>query len=410
MIKNAVEPAPESISLSPTIDQLRAFFHNEIEEISSQRLTSSTYYACMLIRCNAIAKLPLKLMKETGNGSVKAVEHPSYMLLHKRPNQQTTLHDFLWATEFQRLEYGNAFWLPVYQNGVLDGVYLLDSLRVQIMIDDQSILGKENSVYYLYNDPKRGQIIFTRDELLHFKNFSKNGIVGTSIKKYMSDVIESEQYARKIIKNKNRTGLQDPVVVHYSGDLNSEKRNKIQKKFAEIGGAKNAGKVIPLPIDFDIKQLETKLVSNQFFQLQGLTTRQIANAFGVKSFQLNDMEKSTYNNIEQQNRAFYSDTLQNVLTEYEQEMDYILLKSNEKKYYWQFNVDAILRSDIESRYRAYQIGISGAFLQPAEARAKENLPFVEGTDELFFGNGAVIPLKQAGKQYESNRKEGGGTE
>ena len=155
-----------------------------------------------------------------------------------------------------------------------------------------------------------------------------------------------------------------------------------------------------------MEQLETKLVNNQFFELQGLTTRQIANAFGVKGFQLNDMEKSTYNNIEQQNRAFYSDTLQNVVTSYEQEMDYKLLTLQQRSSgkYFRFNVDAILRSDILTRYQAHQIGINNGFLKISEAREKENLTFEKGTDRLIIGNGASIPLSELGKQYT---KKGG---
>ena len=211
------------------------------------------------------------------------------------------------------------------------------------------------------------------------------------------------------MKEKYEKGLQDPIVVTYTGDLSKDKTNAIKKKFANLGGAKNAGRVIPIPTDFDVKQLETKLVNSQFFQLNGLTTRHIANAFGVKSFQLNDMEKSTYSNIEQQNRAFYSDTLQNALTAYEQEMTYKLIFESDREngIYIKGNADVMLRSDIESRYRAYQTGISSGFLQIAEARKKEELPFIEGTDRLIIGNGASIPLSELGNQYTP---KGDGTE
>lgn len=392
----------ETINTNPSIEQLESFFKTSIENIASSKLTSTSYYSCMQIRCNAIAKLPIKLMQETNVGSIKAVGHPLYYLLKKRPNPFTNAHDFLWATEFQRLEYGNAFWVMDTNNkGQIQALYLLDSTRVQIMVDNTGILDKKNSVYYLYNDNSKGQLLYTSDDIIHFKNFSMDGLKGTSIKKYLAEVVENEQYSNKILKDKYKNGLQDPIIVQYIGDLNEAKQKKIQKKFADMGGAKNAGKVVPIPTDFKVEQLETKLVNSQFFQLQGLTTRHIANAFGVKSFQLNDMEKSTYNNIEQQNKAFYCDTLQNVLTTYEQEMDYKLFPEHEKVsgYYTQFNVDSILRSDLASRTTAYSTGITNGYMTIAEVREKEDLPFIEGTDMLIIGNGASIPLKDLGKQY-----------
>lgn len=393
----------ETINTNPSIEQLESFFKTSIENIASSKLTSTSYYSCMQIRCNAIAKLPIKLMQETQSGSIKAEKHSLYYLLKKRPNPFTNAHDFLWATEFQRLEYGNAFWVMDANNkGQIKALYLLDSTRVQIMVDNTGILDKKNSVYYLYNDNSKGSLLYTSDDIVHFKNFSMDGLKGTSIKKYLAEVVENEQYSNKVLRDKYQNGLQDPIIVQYIGDLNEAKQQKIKKKFSDMGGAKNAGKVVPIPTDFKVEQLETKLVNSQFFQLQGLTTRHIANAFGVKSFQLNDMEKSTYNNIEQQNKAFYCDTLQNVLTTYEQEMDYKLLPEHEKSsgYYTQFNVDSILRSDLSSRTTSYSTGITNGYMTIAEVREKENLPFIEGTDILIIGNGASIPFKDLGKQYQ----------
>lgn len=403
-IKNKAET--ETINLNPTLEELNRFFGMDIS-ITGEKLTSATYYACMLIRCNAIAKLPLKLMKHTdGKGNVKATDHSLYQLMKYRPNRFTNAHDFLWATEFQRLEHGDAFWVMEMRNGKIQNVYLLDSQRVTIIVDDTGILDEPNSVFYMYSDSKKGNLYYSSDEIVHFKNFSLDGIKGTPIKKYIGQTIENEQYSQKILQEKYKSGLQDPIIVQYVGDLDKDRQAKIRKKFADLGGAKNAGKVVPIPTEFKVSQLETKLVNSQFFQLQGLTTRHIANAFGVKSFQLNDMEKSTYNNIEQQNKAFYSDTLQNVLTSYEQEATYKMLTRKEQfeGYYLQFNVDSILRSDLQTRTTAYSEAIKVGWKSRAEVRELEGLPYIEGTEELTVDNGACIPLKDLGKQY---KKEGG---
>ena len=385
-----------------TIQQLNEYFDNSeiLSAIGKSNLTAATYYACMLIRCNAIAKIPFKVYKQDGDGA-KSAQHSINELLKFRPNPFTSAHAFLWATEFQRLEYGNAFWAYDFSGGKITALYLLNSTAVEIVIDNTGLLDKPNSVYYLYNDSKKGQLIYPANRIVHFKNFSMNGLKGTPIKKYLYDVITQEKYAQKVVNEKYSKGLQDPIIVTYTGDLNEARSQAIKKKFANLGGAENAGKVVPIPTDFDVKQLETKLVNSQFFQLNGLTTRHIANSFGVKSFQLNDMEKSTYSNIEQQNRAFYSDTMQNVLTAYEQEMTYKLLSTADRNggIFIKGNADVFLRSDIETRYRAYQTGINGGFLQIAEARKKEDLPFVPGTDRLIIGNGASIPLEDLGKQY-----------
>ncbi|MDE5557017.1 MAG: phage portal protein [Ruminococcus sp.] len=371
-----------------------------LDAVRQADLTASTYYACMQIRCNAIAKIPFKVYQKDGDGA-EPFEHSLSELLKFRPNMFTTPHDFLWATEFQRLEYGNAYWCYDFSGGRINGIYLLNSPSVQIIIDNTKLLSDHYSVYYVYSDSRSGQIIYPAEQIVHFRNFSADGIRGTPIKKYIRDVISQEKSAQQVVREKYENGLQDPLIVTYTGDLSDAKSIQIKKKFANMGGIQNAGKVIPIPADFTIQQLETKLVNSQFFELNGLTTCHIANAFGVKSFQLNDMEKSTYSNIEQQNRAFYSDTLQNVLTAYEQEMTYKLLSKADKAsgVYIKGNADVILRSDIETRYRAYGEAISSGFLKISEVRKKEELPFVNGTDKLIIGNGASIPLEKLGSQY-----------
>lgn len=385
-----------------TMQEINSYFENSeiLSAFGNSDLTSATFYACMQIRCNSLAKIPFKIFKQTGDGS-EEINHNLTELLKLRPNTYTTAHDFKWATEYMRLFYGNAFWVYDFVGGKVKALYLLNSPQVEIMVDDTCLLGEKNAVYYIYTDEKQGQIVYPSDKIVHFKNFAKNGIKGTPVSKYLRDVIDQEKSGQRLIKERYKNGLQDPIIVTYIGDLDEARKAKIQKKFAEMGGTQNGGKVIPIPSDFDVKTLETKLVNNQFFQMNGLTTRHIANAFGIKSFQLNDMEKSTYSNIEQQNKAFYSDTMQNVLTEYEQEMTYKLLSTADKnkKIYIEGNADVMLRSDLASRYSAYQIGISSGFLKVSEARKRENLPYVDGTDKLIIGNGASIPFEQLGNQY-----------
>lgn len=394
----------QSITTDSTNEDIDAFFGITGSLEGRDALNAATYYACMQIRCNAFAKLPIKIKRFEGRGSITIRDSDLNVLLQTRPNRFTSAHDFKFATEFQRIEYGDAFWYMDYDlRGRLQGLYLLDSRRMKIYIDDVGLIdiGKKNAVYYVYSDSRNGQMIFTEDEICHFKNFSKNGIVGTPIKKYLFDCIDSELYANKMLKEKYQSGLQDPIIVQYIGELSPDKENKIKKKFASLGGAKNAGKVVPIAPDFEVKQLETKLVNSQFFELQGLNARNISNAFGVKSFQLNDMERSTYANIEQQNRAFYTDTLLNVLTVYEQEIDWKLLTAEQrtKGWYVKINVDAILRSDNAQRAEQYQKEIASGTLTPAEARELEDRPYIEGTDVLIYGNGASLPLSQLGAQY-----------
>lgn len=409
-IKNSISSKKVPTENGQELNEFLNWLGFKNEGISSERLNSDTYYACMLIRCNAIAKLPLKLyVKDIKGGARKAEDHELYTLLKLRPNPYMTTHDFLWATEFDKLYTGNAYWyLEKGEKGTISNIWLLDSKKVTVFVDNVGIVGKKNAIYYKYQDGLGQETYYLFDEICHFKNFPRGGIVGTSVQEYIKETIEREQHASKFISKQNKTGLMNPITVQYAGDLNETKKTAIQDKFKKLGGTENAGKVLPIPPQYKIEQLKTSLVDNQFFQLQGLTSRHIANAFGVKSFQLNDLSKSTYSNITEQNKAFYSDTLQNTLTEYEQEIDYKAINKVDrgKGYFSRFNVDVILRGNLKERMEAYEIAARNGFMEIKEVRDSEDLAFIEGTDILIIGNGAAIPLKDLGKQYDKNNKGG----
>jgi HK97 family phage portal protein len=138
----------------------------------------------------------------------------------------------------------------------------------------------------------------------------------------------------------------------------------------------------------------------QFFENVNLSIRQIASAFGIKQHMVNDLSGAKFGNVQQQTEEFYRDTLQSILTMYEQELTYKLLTEKEVNtgYYLEFNVDAILRTTLKERYDAYKVGIDGGFLQPNEARDKEGLPRIDGGDQLIV-NGSMQPLDKVGMAY-----------
>ena len=204
------------------------------------------------------------------------------------------------------------------------------------------------------------------------------------------------------MNNHFKNGLSGGAVLNYTSDLKDERVTQLREKFEKMtSGIKNAGRIMPVPIGFKLEPFNINLVDSEFFKMQGLTARHIANAFGVKLFQLNDLERSTYGNVETQNIAYYSDTLQNTITQAEQEFDYKFLTKDHRKqgYFFKFNVDSILRSDFKTRMEGYALAIQNAIYSPADCREKEDMIFIEGSDRLVC-NGNMIPLNQAGEQYQ----------
>lgn len=386
---------------------------DEVQVTGKNALKEATVYACIKILAESVAKLPLKVYQETDAGVTKAAGHYLYRLLKARPNPYMTTSTFFRAVEAQRNIYGNAYVVPEVAErgrnaGKVLGLYPVDSSKVEVWIDDVGLLSSKNKVWYIVNVGNGERRKLQNDEILHFKSLTTDGIVGIAPLDALKYLVQNGMSATTFINNFYRQGLQTKGLVQYVGDLNEEAKRKFREKFEEMSsGLKNSHRISLMPVGYQFQPLSLSMADAQFLENTTLTIRQIANAFGVKMHQLNDLERATHTNIEQQQRQFYADTLQAILTEYEQEMTYKLLLTGEidRGFYCRFNVDSIVRSDIKTRYEAYRIGVQGGFLTPNEVRNHEDMPAAEGGDVLLI-NGSMVPITMAGQAYKPDTRTG----
>ena len=103
------------------------------------------------------------------------------------------------------------------------------------------------------------------------------------------------------MNNLYESGLTAKATLEYTGELNEKAKTALVKSFEEFGsGAKNTGKILPVPLGMKLTPLDIKLTDSQFFELKKYNALQIAGAFGVKPNQINDYSKSSYSNSEMQ--------------------------------------------------------------------------------------------------------------
>ena len=88
-------------------------------------------------------------------------------------------------------------------------------------------------------------------------------------------------------------------------------------------------------------------------------------------------------------------------------MTYKLLTSADRAngIFIEANADVMLRTDLLTRMQAYREAVGSGIMQIAEARRKENLKFIPGTDRLLMANGAAIWVDDLGKQYKLQMTE-----
>ena len=367
-------------------------------------LRESTYFACMKVLSEAIGKLPLKILCHTDNNGVEtAREHPLYKVIHDRPNPYMTASTFWSTVEFNRNHYGNAY-VWIQGAGADTKLWLLPYNEVEVWYDDAKILADQPDIYYKYRHGGQ-EYIFGSEEILHFKSFNTlDGLVGIPVQKQLNDTLGGASKSQKLLNKMYQSGFTAKAVLNYTGSLNDANVqllvNQVEK-YAR-GELKDQGveNIIPIPLGFSLNPLNVKLADNQFIEVKQYTALQIASAFGIKPYQIGDYTKSSYASAEAQQLSFYVDTLLYIIKQYEEELSYKLLSSDEvaKGYHCKFNVAVILRADLATQINTLSTGVSNFIYTPNEARAMLDLEAKEGGDKLL-GNGASIPVELTGSQY-----------
>lgn len=378
-----------------------------------------TYYTCLKMLSETIAKLPMKYYQDTDNGRIRAKPDEITYLLTTRPNPYMTPTTFWGSVELNRNQCGNAYVLlhrvPVkagrYDIGeTIKDMWIMPSQNVTILIDNVGIFGGLGKLYYQYSDSYSGkQYVYSADDVMHFKTFwTKDGIAGKPVVEILRNTIDGALESQNFMNNLYKNGLTSSMVMQYVGDLSDENIRKLQEKYAKyLCGSANAGKITPVPIGLKLEPIKSTLVDAQFFELKKYSALQIAGAFGIKPNQINNYEKSSYSNSEMQQLSFLVDTMLYIIKHYEEEINHKVLGKEKtmEGYLYKFNEKAILRTDSKTQMENLTKAVNNAVYTPNEARGFLDMPTKEGGDILMC-NGNYIPITQVGKQY----KEKGGSE
>lgn len=137
-----------------------------------------TYFTCLKMLSETLAKMPIKYYQKTDKGIVEAEPTDISRLFSERPNPFMTPTTFWNTVEINRNHYGNGY---VYIRRVFNrkkyggdikilDLWVMQSNCVQIVVDDAGLFAGVGRLWYVYTDPIQGkQYVFGTDEVMHFK-------------------------------------------------------------------------------------------------------------------------------------------------------------------------------------------------------------------------------------------------
>ena len=376
-----------------------------VTERSAMQMTA--VYCCVRILSEAVASLPLQFYRYTDDGGKeKAVEHPLYFLLHDEPNPEMTSFIFRETLMTHLLLWGNAY-SQIIRNGKGEVVALYPLMpdRMRVDRDEHGRLYYEYTVYDADDvDGRKGTngvgrtVRLQPHDVLHIPGLGFDGLVGYSpiamAKNAIGLAIATEEYGSKFFAN----GAAPSGVLEHPGIIKDPSRVR-ESWQATFGGSGNANKIAVLEEGMKYTPISISPEQAQFLETRKFQIDEIARIFRVPPHMIGDLEKSSFNNIEQQSLEFVKYTLDPWVSRWEQAMVRALLTPDEKKkYFFKFNVDGLLRGDYQSRMNGYATARQNGWMSANDIRELENLdriPAEQGGD-LYLINGNMTKLEDAG--------------
>ena len=347
----------------------------EVGPISAMKL--SAYFACVRLLAETMGSLTFQLYDDSDN---VVMDHDLYSLLRYQPNQGQTGDAFVSAMAGNKAVFGNSM-AHIKRSSATGRAYALDFYTTDLWGVDCDRQGRPQ---FSLN----GEDVPT-DDVLHWAGFGLSGYWGLPTLvaggEAMSMQIESNRSAARTFASGLRAGGFFKLPENKQAFTNEQlvKFNEELKKFSM---PQNTAKWLPLlpgiePVantQYRIDPVTAELLQSRYFGIE-----EICRFMGVPPPLIGHTDKASSwaSSIEQLNQFLVTYTLLPQAVRFENQIGLKLLGRNERnKLKPTFNMDALLRGDIEKRFRTYEIGWDVGMYNSDEMRAKEKLPPRPGGD------------------------------
>ncbi|OTG94400.1 phage portal protein [Acinetobacter sp. ANC 4654] len=362
-------------------------------------LKLSAVWACVRLRSETISTLPLHLYDS--NKKI-AKDHGLYRILHDSPNADMCASEF-WQVQSACLDlWGNAYNLITrFSNGE---VISLEPLFPNLMTKKRN---KEGDIEYHYTENNK-TIIYSDEEILHFKGFTLDGLIGLSPIQFFAQTIGMQFDANGQAQDWFKNGLKVGGFLE-TGEktLTDDQRKKLRSGLAEFSKTENAGKFMTLEAgmkvssasNIRINPIDAQLLESRYFGIE-----EICRAYGVPPQLIGHTSKASSwaSSLEQTNQGFLTYSLNPQLVRYEQTIARKLLLTQDKyKFRPKFSVDGLLRADVAKRSEYYVKMTQNGIMTRNEARDLEDWAASDdpAADQLTVQM-QMVPIGNQGKPDE----------
>jgi len=337
------------------------------------------------------ARLPIPVYQRNPDGS-RVVSDGPYAQLLASPNPE---HDpfFLWLwTTSTFFVYGEAMWRKQRdRDGIVRRIWPLHPTIVSAV---RQVDGELTYFITSAGQSTSTEVPIPASEIVHFRTYNPDNTVrGMSPLEPLRSTLQNEDAARRAQASFWKNGARPSMFLSTAGSLSDGAQRRLKAEAASLyGGVDNFGKVAVFEEGMQPHSLSLSAEEAQYVQTRNLNRDEVCAAYDVPPPAVHILDRATYSNIVEQMRSIYRDTMAPKLILFEAALDAQLRPDFAgPEQFAKFDMDDVLRGTPEQRAIANAQLVGTGQRTPAELRAADDLPFVEGSDRLLV-NAALVPL------------------
>lgn len=334
-------------------------------------LAITTVYSCVRLISDTISTLPLDAFRRVDGNRVPLRPKPIWV---DAPEIESTAGriDHYQQVMVSLLLDGNAFTRIIRDaNGVI-GLVVLDPQRVQINRDNP-----QRTIQYTIDG---GASIVPRDEMIHITEMRLPGnLRGVSRIEQVKESLGLSAALQEFSARFFGQGSVTSGLIEFPGNLTEEQAKSLVDSYEQAHkGLRRSHR--PGVLSGGAKFQKTGVDPNeaQMLESREFSVEEIARVFRVPlhMIQVAKPGAMSYASVEQNAIQFVTYTLRPYIEKIESAYSRLLPSGA----FLKFNVDGLLRGDIQTRYSAFSTGLQSGFLSINDVRRLEDLRPADGGD------------------------------
>jgi HK97 family phage portal protein len=258
-------------------------------------------------------------------------------------------------------------------------------------------------LFYKYEIPGQEPKIFRKEAILRINGYSHSGLLGyRTIDKSREAIalnLAYEEYAARYFGD----GARPPLALEHPEQIGKDALDNLRASFQKSHeGLSASQRIAILEEGMKLHEYGFSVADSQVPELRYFQIDEVCRVFNVPPHMLHNLNRATFNNIEELSRGFVKFSLRYWLVRFEQAYNTQLLKPKEQnKYFFEHVFEGLLRGDIKTRYEAYQVAVSNGWMNADEIRELENMNPQPGEQGgKYFVPLNWIPKEDAGQVLE----------